>query len=97
MVTKFTKIIGTRAVIKFDILDAVPQVKLSDILWKFTNRSGEAATIQPSNELGVSFSADLLTLTILSTQLINDGTYTVDVSNAAGRASGSVQLDILGR
>ena len=97
MVTKFTRIIGTRVVIKFDILDAVPQVKLSDIHWNFNNKFGKATTIQPSNELGVSFSANLLTLTILSTRLINDGTYTVDVSNAAGGASSSVQLDILGR
>ena len=81
----------------FAISNDIPQVSPSDITWTFTSSlSGQETVVDDSADQRYEFSSDMLTLTVMSGSLLDDGVYTVRANNPAGSDSDSTRVAIYG-
>ena len=81
----------------FAISNDIPQVLPSDITWTFTSSlSGLEAAFDDSADPRFEFSSDMLTLTVTSASLLDDGVYAVRASNPAGYDKDSTRVIVYG-
>ena len=87
--------------IQFNITRASPEVPLNNRRWYFTNTSNSFVRTELNTSCTdcyprFNFSADLLSLTITSLQVIDYGCYELMATNFAGSDSNYIDLEVLG-
>ncbi len=89
-------VLGNSATLTFTVTAAKPDVELAGLLWFFTPTGSSSRTLlSPANLTSrYAFSDSLLSLTISNLTLSDQGTYTLEATNAAGMGSDSVHLDV---
>ena len=81
----------------FAISNDIPQVLPSNITWTFTSSlSGLEAEFDDSADPRFDFSSDMLTLTVTSASLLDDGVYAVRASNPAGYNKDNTRVTVYG-
>ena len=81
--------------LQFEIVYAVPEVMLNDIVWTFTPASEQQAFILQENER-IYFEDNLLNMTIFNISEEDAGIYNFTATNRAGTGYASVELIVEG-
>ena len=90
-------LLGDGFKIVFAISNDIPQVLPSDIMWTFTSSlSGLETALDDSADPRFEFSSDMLTLTVMSASLLDDGVYAVRASNPAGYDRDYTRITVYG-
>ena len=90
-------LLGEGFKVVFAISNDIPRVLPSDITWTFTSSlSGLEIALDDSADQRFGFSSDMLTLTVTSASLLDDGVYTVRASNPAGSDDDYTKITVFG-
>ena len=90
-------LLGEDFKVVFTISNDIPLVLPSDITWTFTSSlSGLETVLDDSTDRRFDFSSDMLTLTVTSALLLDDGVYTVRARNPAGPSSDYTRITVYG-
>ena len=98
---------GTMTTISFNISQASPPVRLTNIQWSFVHVNNTQVTLEPtcvlpgancSDEryLRYNFTSDLLTLTIYSIRVADYGQFSLTATNEAGTNTESYSVAVQG-
>jgi len=85
---------GLSVVLRFEIVIASPPIQLRNKVWTFERAN--INTLSSLNGATISFSADLLSLTILNVNCNNSGRYDLTVTNEAGNDNDYIDLFLIG-
>lgn len=86
---------GASVVLRFEIVIASPPVQLRNKIWTY-EQDTTINSLSSLNGATISFSTDLLSLTIINVNCNNSGRYELTISNEAGTDSDYIDLYLIG-
>ena len=81
--------------LRFEVVIASPPVQLRNKVWTY-EQDTTINSLSSLNRATISFSTDLLSLTIINVNCNNSGRYELTISNEAGTDSDYIDLYLIG-